>query len=209
MAKSRPRVTSKLKEWQEWLIRHVPKPIRNKASRAFKTFKDKVRGLYDRIKGEKEPKEEKQNGEEDSFNPYEVERAFRGAYRSFRINGRSRMDVDTFFERIRENLVGLKTKELKDLDSAKLQTTARIRFEVEVDDGDLNVIRVYMVDKAFNSRMMEVFKGSDLNEILEEMFTHIQTQIKNLALANSRSVFCVSRCQLNLTRGSSYLPLPD
>ena len=52
------------------------KPIKDKASRAFKKFKDKVMGLYNRIKGEKEPKEEKQN--EDSFNPYEVERAFGG-----------------------------------------------------------------------------------------------------------------------------------
>ena len=51
MAKSRPRVTSKLKEWQDWLINHVPKPIEDKASRAFKTFKNKVMGLYDRIKG--------------------------------------------------------------------------------------------------------------------------------------------------------------
>ena len=42
MAKGRPRVTSKLKEWQDWLISHVPKPIKGKASRALKTFKGKV-----------------------------------------------------------------------------------------------------------------------------------------------------------------------
>ena len=49
----------------------MPDPIKDKATREFKMFKDKVMGLYDRIKGEKEPKEEKQN--EDLFNPYEVE----------------------------------------------------------------------------------------------------------------------------------------
>ena len=54
-----------------------------------------------------------------------------------------------------------------------------------------------------------------MNEIIEEMFTHMKTQIKHLALANSRFVFDgflfldVNFHQLKLTRGSSYLPLPD
>ena len=58
MVKGRPQVTSKLKEWQDWLISHVPiiLHIKDKANRAFGTFEDKVMGLYDRIKGEKEPK---------------------------------------------------------------------------------------------------------------------------------------------------------
>ena len=47
-------------------------------------------GLYERFKG-KEPKKE-QN--EEFFNPIEFEQAFNRAYRSYRINGRSRMDVD-------------------------------------------------------------------------------------------------------------------
>ena len=32
--------------------------------------------------------------------PIELEEAFNGAYRSYRIDGRSRMDVETFFDRI-------------------------------------------------------------------------------------------------------------
>ena len=42
----------------------------------------------------------------------EHERAFRGAYRSYRVNGRPRMDVETFFHRIRGELVGLIKREL-------------------------------------------------------------------------------------------------
>ena len=54
-----------------------------------------------------------------------------------------------------------------------------------------------------------------MKEIIEGMFSHIRMQIENLALANSRFVFNrvlfpdVSFHKLNLTRGSSYLPLPD
>ena len=33
----------------------------------------------------------------------ELERAFQRAYRRYRVNGRSGMDADTFFERIKEN----------------------------------------------------------------------------------------------------------
>ena len=61
---------------------------------------------------------------------------------------------------------------------------------------------------------MEVFKGSDLNEIIEQMFARMRTQIENPALVNSRFVFDqvlfldISFHKLKLTRGSSYLPLP-
>ena len=63
--------------------------------------------------------------------------------------------------------------------------------------------------------MMDIFQGSDLNEIVNEMFAHMKTQIENQALASSRFRFDevllldVNFHQLNLTRGSSYLPLPD
>ena len=58
-------------------------------------------------------------------------------------------------------------------------------------------------------------KRSDLNEIIEEMFAHMRTQTENPVLMNSRFVFDrvlfldVSFHNLNLTRGSSHLPLPD
>ena len=51
MSKSRPQVKSKLNKWYDWLINHVPKPIKDGASRAFETFKDKIMGLYNRVTG--------------------------------------------------------------------------------------------------------------------------------------------------------------
>ena len=51
MSKSRPQVKTKLNKWYDWLINHVPKPIKDGASKAFKTFKDKVMGLYNRVTG--------------------------------------------------------------------------------------------------------------------------------------------------------------
>ena len=62
--------------------------------------------------------------------------------------------------------------------------------------------------------MTSVHIGSDLDKIVDEMITHMMTQIENPALLNSRFVFDedlfldVNFHQLNLMRGSSYLPLP-
>ena len=115
MSKSRPQVKSKLNKWYNWLINHVPKPIKDGTSRAFKTFKDKIMGLYNRVTGSaanqapEEPRsaETQWSGEPELFKPIELEQAFRGSYRSYRVNGRPKIDVDTFFSRIRKGLIEL------------------------------------------------------------------------------------------------------
>ena len=38
MRKNRQQVTSKPNDWYDWLVNHVPKTIKDKASRAFKKF---------------------------------------------------------------------------------------------------------------------------------------------------------------------------
>ena len=87
ISKSRPQIKTKLNKWYDWLINHVPKPIKDGASKAFKTFKDKVMGLYNRVTGStgnemriKEPK---------PFKPIGLEQVFGGAYRSYRVNGKN------------------------------------------------------------------------------------------------------------------------
>ena len=63
--------------------------------------------------------------------------------------------------------------------------------------------------------MMNVYNLSNMDEIVNEMIAHMKGQIENPALLNSRFVFDevlymdVDFHQLDLTRGSSFLPLPD
>ena len=45
MQRQRPLVKSKLNEWYDWLVHHVRKTVENKFSNAFKTFKDKIKGI--------------------------------------------------------------------------------------------------------------------------------------------------------------------
>ena len=125
------------------------------------------------------------------------------------------MDIDTFFDRIRQNLIDLMNGELTDLGSARVQTAAWIRFIQALEDDFGNIIGSDRVDKAFNSEMTEIYKGSDLDEIINKMLAHMKTQIGNAALTNSRFVFDevlfldVNFHHLDLTRGSSYIPLPN
>ena len=175
MSKSRPQVMSKLNDWYDWLVNHVPKAIKEGASRVLKTFKDRIMGLYNRVTGNQAQLIGSQSctsvGPE-PFNP--IEHEFGGAYRSYRSNGRPKMDVHTFFSRIREGLIELIKQELNDLNSARIQTTTLIRFARDED----------RIELALNSRMTNVHQGSDVDQIVDGMIALMKTQIESPALLN-------------------------
>ena len=114
------------------------------------------------------------------------------------------MDSDTFLGRVREKLIELIKQELTVTNSLRINTIMWVRF---IKDDEI-------IDLAFNSRMMSVFRGSDLDQIVDEMKAHIMLQIENPTLRNSRFIFDrilyldASFRQLNLARGRSYLQIP-
>ena len=144
-----------------------------------------------------------------SWGPKELEGAFGGAYRRYRIDeieGKGHvLDVNTFFARTRKLLIDLLNKETTNR-AVRSQATIWIRF---VRD------EVEQVSLAFNSRMMTDYSLNDKNEIVTAMIEHMAQQIENPALRNSKLVFDrvlhmdIDFHRLNLTRGSSYVPLPD
>ena len=156
-----------------------------------------------------DPPERPASREPKPFKSIELEQAFSGAYRSYRVNGRPKMDVDTFFNRIRKGLIELIKRELKTRTSARIQTTVWIRFVRDDEEGQERV------ELAFNSLMTSVYRGSEPDQIVDGVIANMKFQMENSALLNSRFVFDeflypdVNFHQLNLTRGSSYLPLPD
>ena len=100
-------------------------------------------------------------------------------------------------------------QELKTRTSARIQTTACIRFVRDDEEGQERV------ELAFNSLMTSVYRGSESDQIVDGMIANMKFQIENPALLNSRFVFNeflyldINFHQLNLTRGISYLLLPD
>ena len=87
--------------------------------------------------------------------------------------------------------------------------TAWIRFIRDEEEGQERV------ELAFNSLMTSVYRGSEPDQIVDGMIANMKFQAENPVLLNSRFVFDeflyldVNFHQLNLTRGSSYLPLTD
>ena len=114
------------------------------------------------------------------------------------------MDPDTFFNRIRRSLIDLIRKEMRGR-SIRAQTSMWIRFRKDED----------LVDLVFNSLMTNIYNLNNLDEIVLEMINNMKYQIENPALLNSRFIFeevlymDMNIHQLNITRGSSCLPLLD
>ena len=113
-----------------------------------------------------------------NWGPRQLEGAFCGAYRHYRIDGLPGMDSDTFFARVRLALVELLTRESR-RGAVPSQATTWIRFRKDRE----------MVELAFNSRMLNVYNLSNMNEIVNGMITHMRQQIENPALLDSRFVF--------------------
>ena len=92
--------------------------------------------------------------------------------------------METFLREIRGSVTDLITRKRQYLDS---MTIIWIHFRIQIydPDGNWNLIDSETIDQVFNSRMMEVFQGSDFNKLLEEMFAHMRTQVENSSLTNS------------------------
>ena len=136
--------------------------------------------------------------------PRLIKEAFGGNYSKYRIEGIEGMDLPTFFSKIRNSITNVKRKETFQR-AVRSQTTTWIRFMKGEE----------VVDLAFNSRMTPVYMLNDIDSIVQSMINHMAQQVENPTLRDSKFVFDkilhtdISIHRLNLTRGSSYIPLPD
>ena len=114
------------------------------------------------------------------------------------------MDLPTFFSKTRDSILNILKKESARR-AIRSQTTTWIRFMKGSE----------YVDLAFNSRMTPVYNLNDMDSIVRSMIEHMAQQVENLALRDSKFIFDmvirmdINIHRLNLTRGSSYIPLPE
>ena len=113
------------------------------------------------------------------------------------------MDLPTFFSKSRDSILGLLRRESA-CRAIRSQTTTWIRF---IKDQEY-------IDLAFNCRMTPVYNLNDIDDIVRSMIEHMSQQVENPALRDSKFVFDrvmqmdINIHRLNVTRGSSYIPLP-
>ena len=205
-------------------------------SDAFKAFKERIAGLWGKVRGketlkdiveeeaEKEHQEDQEEQQED-LTPQENETALKGAYKSFRSPGLPKTDVDTYIEKITPHTKTLIEQQIREMRSAKVQLCMWIKWkkeeelsfdEEEFKEEGIDPAGLFrtIVEKAFNNKMMEIFQGSNIDEILEKMFAYIKTQTENPKFPKSSFTLDsimhldISFHKLELTQGSSYIDLP-
>ena len=155
-------IKNKPNTWYDWLASHVPEPIKSKTSSAFPTLKNNILNLYNQTF--KSPKKEVKTNEKLDFTP--AEQDFDKEYRRYRLNN-GKIDIEIHFQKMRKNLIELINRQIKDLGSATMQTTVWIKWRKTEEE--------ILVDKAFRSKMTELFQGSDYNEILDKLFAEMKT----------------------------------
>ena len=176
--------------------------------------------LKDIVEDEAEKQHEEDNEEQEKVDltPQEHETALKGAYRSLQSPGLAKTDVDTYMEQITPYLKTLIKQQIREMGSAKVQLCMWVKWKktekIEQAEDIPGEVHEILVEKAFNSKMMEIFQGSNIDEILEQLFAYIKTQIENPALPKSGFTLDsimhldISFHELQLTRGSSYIELP-
>ena len=140
-----------------------------------------------------------------NWGPRQLEGAFCSAYRHYKIDGNEGMDVDTFFARTKRFLIDLLSRETRNR-AVHSQATTWIRL---IKDG------IKSVELVFNSRMLAVYNLRDMGEIVSAMIELMQSTNRKPSLRDSKFVFDgvirmdIDFHRLNLTRGSSCMPLTE
>ena len=212
MKREATKIAEKIKEQTEKLESLQSQPIQQ-APKTNKRIKKKIEDINRKIRRAKGKTKRNVIAKRDALKtqlfdtnltPKLVEGAFGGAYSRYRIDGVEGMDLPTFFSETRDSILSLLKRESAHR-AIRSQTTMWIRFMKGSE----------YVDLAFNSRMTPVYNLNDIDNIVRSMIEHMAQQVENHALRDSKFVLDsvirmdISIHRLNLTRGSSYIPLPD
>ena len=147
---------------------------------------------------EKEAGEQQQQEEDVDLTTHEHERALKGAYRSFKMPGKPKADVDSYFDQAKPYIKTLIEKQLQKMGSAKIIMTLwviwkksiellvkldpeDVRNDEELDDGNVDDIyykklRCHLI-AWWHSFLMPV---GDINDLIKRVIdcTHQETNSK-------------------------------
>ena len=171
--------------------------VRETATLLYERVMDNIRYGQNKLQNivEKEAKKEhQQTGDNVDLTPMEHERALKEAYKSFVVPGLPKADVDSYIEKVKPYVKSLMEKQLGEMNSAKVIMTLwvkwkkplpKLAFKPDAEDlegaediegtGDQYI----KIELSFNSLTTEFFNGSNTEELLERMFSHIKKQTEN------------------------------
>lgn len=77
-------VQTEVKKFIDWVLEHVPEPVRKRTKQKINNLKKKIVGLFDEVT---------------RFNPKEYKNAFSGFLKTYFINGHKGYDAENFLDR--------------------------------------------------------------------------------------------------------------
>ena len=148
------------------------------------------------------------------------------------ILGKPKTDIDSYFDQAKAHIGTLIEKQLKEMGSAKIIVTLWVTWKKpikllvdldpedaknaqELDDGTASDIYYEKIEMPFNSLMTEFFYASNINDLIERMLAYINAQTENPKFHESGFTLdkimhlYINFHRLALTRGSSYIELPE
>ena len=146
ISKNRSTVRNKLNEWYDWLVNSVPTSVKDNVKSAYDGFKKKLMDLYKKATGteekglqvqvENEAKEEFEEIDESRIEPQLHEHALKKAFKSYRIPGIPKTDIDSYIEIVKPKILKLVEEQLEEFGSQKIQITIWIKWKKEhIIDG--------------------------------------------------------------------------
>ena len=145
----------------------------------------------------------------DHVTPVPYQHAINEVYRSFRLNGVNKMDVDNYLKLVESHLVKLARDQVTAMGSIKIQLILAVEF-IHRSDGDI-------LTKFPKSNPITVLHGSNIREIINEAYNTLKQSFEKIsnALNDSDYLFhgivslVVDIHEVELIRGGSYIKLPE
>ena len=145
----------------------------------------------------------------DHVTPVKHQHAINEVYRSFRLNGVNKMDIDTYLKLVEPHLVKLARDQVTVMGSIKIQLILAVKFLHNSDGG--------IITKFPKSNPITVLHGSNIREIINEAYKTLIQSFERISNALDDSDYLyygivsldVDIHEVELTRGNSYLKLPE
>ena len=174
----------------DWIMSHVPEPIKRKVNKRVEKLKREVEKIYSRY---------------DRLTLYEREAPLRGFLRTYRIDGREGYDQNTFIQYIRPRVIRFLSEKNKPF---QVQLILTCKFRKEVGE------KVEYNYGYFYTHVEVIMEDTDLGHVYNTMIAMILEKISKFQNKGSGWQFD-SVVSLDISvdpyrplRGTSYFPLP-
>ena len=145
----------------------------------------------------------------DQVTPIPHQHAINEVYRSFRLNGVNKMDIDSYLKLVESHLVKLARDQVTAMGSIKIQLILAVEFIHRSDGG--------IITKFPKSNPITVLHGSNIREIINEAYNTLKQSFEKISNALDDSDYLFHRIvsldvdihEVDLTRGNSYIKLPE